>query len=95
MICYSLLTMHPVDQARQKRILYRLGKVLRLPLKTLICRYHSPELIHSEMRPALGKEYLKHTDLEDDIGLLRWVKGIETSGRNLQKEHPTVTLCYL
>lgn len=37
---------------------------------------------------------IKHTDLADDTGLLRWVKGIETSGRSRLKGHPTVTLCY-
>lgn len=79
----------------RKITLYRFEKVLCLPLKTSIWSCQSPKLIHSEWDPTLGKEYLKHTDLEDDIGLLGWVKGTETSGRNRLKEHPTATLCYL
>lgn len=47
-----------------------------------------------ESGPTPGKAArVTRTGLVDDTGLLRWVKGIETSGRSRLKEHPTVTLC--
>lgn len=55
----------------------------------------SVELIHIKLDPTPGRTaQIKHTDLVDDTGLLRWVKGTETSGRSLLRGHPTVTLCY-
>lgn len=55
----------------------------------------SLEIIQTESDPPQERiAQIKHTDLADDTGLLRWVKGIETSGRSRLTGHPTVTLCY-
>lgn len=55
----------------------------------------SLELIHVKLDPTAGRTaQTERTDLLDDTGLLRWVKGTETSGRSLLREHPTETLCY-